>query len=284
MFLNSSELGMGGLTFLACAFNDIIVFKWQICIILGDVIAVLSCMFKSWRIKIIIKMATNYKNILVVIGLVSIVPLIIFVFKFWKFEISSNPSDRSNFAVYLSGTIGTLVTLASFIILTKISIDIHKLSSDEHENSLIRERKREAYDNLSMYIPLINRIPLSLLKSSKSINTEFIKDKIRKGEEDYILELLENINTEISSYLDYHLFLFNFKLRYSHLFSFDFKDSNIERVIETSNKYKSSLEAIHENMLNFQKMDPESLKNNMLDHVNEMVVFLNLLRGDLNNK
>jgi len=228
-------------------------------------------------------MKRNYKLLFLITGIISLAPLLFFILKFNQLSFSNNPIDWTNFASYFNGTVGTIVSLVSFVMLAIISIDIHNLSNEEHEKSLLKERKREAYDKLSEYLPIINSVPANLVRSFNSINTEFVKQRIENGDDSFVLDQMREIASQAVSYSEYHNFLYIYNVRYSHLFELDFDHTNYNKVVSTSADYKKVLDKLYDSILNMRDLDPKGLTDQAVKHVDELEIFLNTLRDEITN-
>ena len=228
-------------------------------------------------------MNRKYKILFSIVVTIIVLPVIAYIGKFWDLQVSNSPNDWSNFASYFNGTVGTLIALVSFVILAKISFDIHTLSNEENEKSLLRERRREAYDNLSKYLPILNNVPTNLVRITNSIISKFANDRLSDGDDSLIKNGLQDLNSEISSYIEYHHFLFIYNVRYSHLFDLDFDKTNYKKVVSTSAEYKKSLEDLYQDLLDLKDLSTEDLKQKSENHANELVEFLTKLRPELTN-
>lgn len=208
-------------------------------------------------------------------------PLIFYAIRFYSFPISNEPNEWSSIGSYISGTVGTIISLLSLIILTIITVEIQNLSSLENEKSLIRERKRTAYDNLSQFVPILNAVPKKIIRNINITNTKQSKLQVSAGEPSLIGDAFQNISAAIVDYIEYHTFLYTFNVRYSHLFTYDNNDENLQKAIETSDQFLKSLEVLNSNLLNHENFKPDQLQADLDNHVDYLTKFVNTLRDEI---
>lgn len=208
----------------------------------------------------------------------SIIPAIYFVSNFKSANISEQISDWGAFGDYFGGTINTIISLFSLIILGYLTFLVSEQSNKENKKINILLRRLDAYDKLSSYFPEINRFISRIYRTVTILN-----DKIEKNIEDQnsITEVKKELYKKIDFFSEFYHFLFAFNLRYGHLFEYDFNSIFYRNLVENAklvNDHFKSVEATFElGKDNYVPYNHE-LTIKLFD---DLVIFVDSLRKEL---
>ncbi|WP_226391015.1 hypothetical protein [Penaeicola halotolerans] len=217
-------------------------------------------------------MAKSFKYLPYLLAAVflGLLPIFSFIWNFHSLDYSANPAHWSDFATYLNGTVGLIVSITSLLVLARISIEIHKNSAQENESALIRERRREAFDKLLDQVTIINKIGYYFIHYNRKNNLK--RDFILQSLSDKILQLI-----------DFHAFIFVFNTRYEHLFSIDFDSIGLSDVISTSSSYKKAVDELYLNLAQNNELSIDEVKNIGEVYSQHLRTFLESLEKELRN-
>ncbi|KAF2080262.1 hypothetical protein [Flavobacterium sharifuzzamanii] len=206
-------------------------------------------------------------------------PLFFFILNFNSNILSNDISDWASFGDYLGGTINTLISLFSLIILGYLTYLVSEQSNAENKKNNILMRRMDAYDELTAFFPQVNQF---LLDFAKSANT--ILDKVQvKPLDDYLIrEKQLELNKQILLFKNFYSLLFSFNVRYGHLFEYNFNSEDYIKIVQDANILKvffeETIDFLHGNM-ETPNMIEDNLMRNFFD---DLVRFINQLRKELN--
>ncbi|APU10422.1 hypothetical protein A5M85_09040 [Cellulophaga lytica] len=209
--------------------------------------------------------------------LILILPMGIFLFKFKNQLVSSEISDWASFGDYIGGVVNTIISLLSLIVLGYITFLVSKQSNLENKKLNILQRKLDAYDELTKYSPKINhfisnlgRVINSLTKSLESANSLIDNDFLSKN---------DKVINQLDLFVEFHYFLSSFKVRYSHLFEYDFDNEEFQKLLESTKGIKDYFKSV---MIKFDLFEGELSELPDFDIFNNRFVnFINMLRNEL---
>jgi len=201
------------------------------------------------------------------------VTLFAFLLNFRDHSISNLITDWGAFGDYFGGVLNTSISFISLIILSFLTYLVSKQSSIEEKNNNILMRKMDAYDKLSSYFPIINQSLSQISKSTELMGSEGIyEESLRENRAD--------IYSSIKKFSDAYHFLFTFKVRYSHIFKYDFDSKEFKALILNSKKVNEYIGSIKES---FDLNDNNLIKidNGIENFVDSLVELINHLRDEL---
>ena len=155
--------------------------------------------------------------ILIIISIIIIVvPSLVFIFKYKPIKFSDSISDWGAFGDYFGGVTNTLISLLSLVFLSYISWMISKFTSEESKKLYLLQKRIEAYDELMRYLP---KLQLAAKSISNKINfiTHYAINNNENSSANIDLKM-EEISDDVLLCFDYHYFIFNFYVRFSHLY------------------------------------------------------------------
>ncbi len=220
------------------------------------------------------KILANKTPIISVLILFITFPIIAFVLNFHSHKISSDIAKWGAFGDYFAGILNTIISFFSLIILGFLTYELHKNSTEENKNLFNYQKKIEAYDELAKNIPVVNLLAQRLGSIIESYNNT--NNPTQSNFDDFINRMTQ----EIFKYYEYHFFLFNFNVRYSILFKYDFSSEGYQKLINTSRQLTENLNSFHQSFLK-QKPSNAKIESIALEHVNLLTNFINELREEI---
>jgi hypothetical protein len=157
-----------------------------------------------------------------IIGLLVIfVAIGLYIGWFWDFDISSVPADWSNFANYVSGMVGTLISILSLFVLGYITLMVSENSNKENKKLFYLEHRVKAYEKLAAQYEEFQKLRVYSTQVALAHRYYIINVKKGKNTSDAI-ENFERVAKDAALYYSIAnqilLFFENFPMRYSHLF------------------------------------------------------------------
>jgi hypothetical protein len=204
-------------------------------------------------------------------------PMVIFITYFNSQEISDKISLWGAFGDFFGGTLNTILSLISLIVLGYITFLIHKMSSIENKNLFLFQKKIDAFEELAKQIPQLNTIPkhltLSVITSKNLYEIGQVDNKILNT---YVSDLVD----QVKIYHQYHYFLFNFNARYNHLFNYDFTGQPYKDLIESSDTLGEQFDE-YLNKISQKEFPEEDLQEYLDEHTKHLANFVNALKEEL---
>lgn len=149
------------------------------------------------------------------------------------FPSGNKNTDWANFGDFLGGTIGTIVSLFSLIILAYLTFVLSKSSNEENKKVSILLKRLESYDKISSHLPILLQTTGDLANIS-----EFLNHYLTVGDEKKYDENIQ-LFAEKSKHFD-RLFstIVTFDLLYGHLYSYSFNSPEYNKLIDQTNRLK----------------------------------------------
>jgi uncharacterized membrane protein len=221
-------------------------------------------------------------TVLILAGLAIILcPILFFIKNFNNQIVSPEIEHWGMFGDFFGGVTNTIISFVSLIVLTYISIVISEIGSEEHEKALIRERKREAYDQLYSHLSILTLSPFSIIRQLNSTTSSHSILMVEKKDFSLLNHALGKIESIISEYEKYYTFLFNFSNRYNHLFKTDLLEGCYKQMIDSSKAYVEVLNELYTDILNQVEIKPKKLQNALDIHVEYVTEYLNLVLDEI---
>lgn len=176
----------------------------------------------------------------------SAIPVIIFIINFKSTDISKDISDWAAFGDYIGGTINTIITFSSLIILSYLTYLVSAQSSIENKNVSLLLRRLDAYDKLTDFLPDINSSMTNITMSVERL----VKLKSLSINNDFIKEERNDLKRRIKMFSDFYYFLFSYNVRFGHLFKYDFRKTEYVEIAKNAESLKNFYESIGE-MIDF---------------------------------
>ncbi|MCR4033634.1 MULTISPECIES: hypothetical protein [Flavobacterium] len=167
--------------------------------------------------------------------LICLIPISCYIIKFAGHRLSNDPAVWGTFGDYLGGTINTILSLSSLIILAILTSSINKQSNAENKKNSFLLRRLDSFDQLSSYLDKIGCITVY-------VGTVLNENKVTKklSDEHEVMRLKEYRHTliEITVYLG------TFRQRYGHLYEYDFYSTEYLELLKSSDKFKDLFDTI----------------------------------------
>lgn len=224
------------------------------------------------KIKKILRLITVFT-----ISIISLV-IIIFVINFYNHPISKSMSDWGATGDFFGGLLNTFISLISLIVLGYITFLISKNSTAENKKLYYLQRKIEAYDDLARLLPVFQESGRNIPRIMNLLTYEL---KEISGDNHLILkERLSDLRIEINKIHNYHLFLFNFHVRFSHLFEFNFETAKHKKLLNSSKYLCNLLDQTHDSFIGDHEI-PKNINSSFNEHLDLLVDFINSIRDEL---
>ncbi|MEZ0183143.1 hypothetical protein AB9T89_12930 [Flavobacterium oncorhynchi] len=154
------------------------------------------------------------------------IPITVFLYHFGKNSISNDISHWASFGDYLGGTINTILSLSSLIILGLLTNTVSKPSNEENKKVNLLLKRLDSFEKLTDYIPRIRQILGEMDIDVKSFN-DSLKNKNYN---------VDHITTEFEKkakfFIELNVVIQSFGIRYSHLYNYNFESSEFTSLSE----------------------------------------------------
>ncbi|MCE4563574.1 hypothetical protein INQ51_04570 [Maribellus sp. CM-23] len=201
------------------------------------------------------------------------ISLLFFISFFGGQKFSEDISDWAYFGNYVGGVVGTITAIFSFIVLAIITIWVSKQGNEESKNLFLTKKKMDAYEELTSKIHLFvkGNDMTELIRALNSFNeAPFIKiDAQGNMELDRTSELAKESKRVFFNANEFYLFIFHFRLRFSHVFSYDFDSNEHRSLIAFVQAYRDKLKLIYERY-NYNEHFGDSKKYNFIEEFNSL--------------
>lgn len=174
---------------------------------------------------------------LVPTGGVILVLAIIFIINFSGQHYSTNIADWGTFGDFLGGVLNPFISLISLMLIAFLTIYI---TGREGQRQFYLSKKVEAYGELMSYYSKLNFLKFSLFSKIVIIKKQEHDKKIHE----YIRENKDMLIRDINTFDDFDTYLRVFDIKYSHIFDYDFKNHEYEKLKDECFGVNSVLETI----------------------------------------
>lgn len=218
-------------------------------------------------------------KVLIIISVLSLIlisiPIIIFLCHFWGHTVSNDLAVWGTFGDFFGGTINTILSLSSLVILGYLTKVISQDTNEENKKVNLLLRRIESYDQLTSFIPGLNRV---LMDMNKDINK--ITENLMNSDDVYNQIVKE---FEKKYFLVYELYsvLGSFDVRFGHLFNYSFQSEDFKKLLKNVLILKEFIDTI---TIKFYKQEagfPEFDITNIHNLNTNMTKVLNELRREL---
>lgn len=219
---------------------------------------------------------------LLILSVVLIAAAIIpFVLTFSGSGISSDLSDWALFGDYFSGAVNTTVSIISVIILAYITVLIPRLDSRENQKLFIQQKKIEAYDEFAKHFTLIQTIPERVASQKKLMaNLSNVESDIKRGKE--ILNAgFQELSHSVEQFRETYHFIYNYGIRYAHIFEYDFRSDEFGMIIDTSKKLMEHLESNLHGLSQGKLIPFEMNKEELVEYIKTIGKVCDSLTGEM---
>lgn len=158
------------------------------------------------------------------------VPISFYVIKFWNHTFSNDPAVWGTFGDYVGGTINTILSLSSLVILAILTNSVNKQSNEENKKINFLLRRLDSYDQLTCYLNEIGQIIMHLDAHTIGYNTDS-----KSFSEDYNGENLIDFKKRL---IEFTVFLEAFQPRFGHLYQYNFNSLEFNNLIKNSHELR----------------------------------------------
>lgn len=227
-------------------------------------------------------------NVIIYVAIILIIlsfigyPLYIYIKQFGTCYYSNKLMDWANFGDYIGGVLNPIIALLSLIFIVYITYLVSRDASKENKNLYLLQRRMEAYDELTKYIHKFNVSPFALSQLFLKINYKISLGDASKI--DLLNNEFEEYRKQINFLIEFHNFLFNFKLKYGLLFSYDFDSDKYSKLLSSSNEIYKYFDSNYTNVLSISKTEITEefdIGNLVTDFLPPLTDFVNEIREEI---
>lgn len=158
--------------------------------------------------------------------IILLIPIVLFLKHFGGKTISNDLSDWASFGDYVSGTINTILSLSSLILLGLLTSTISKQSNEENKKVNLLIKRLDSFEKLTDFLPKITQTLTDM-----AIDVTDITYALENKEND-IDRLVQEFEKKTRFYTELQVFIQTFGLRYGHLYSYNFESDEFRSLAE----------------------------------------------------
>lgn len=188
------------------------------------------------------------------------IPIAFYVHQFGDSGIASEPQVWGVLGDYIGGVLNPIISFASLCVLGYLTYLVAQQTNEESKKLFILERRMQAYDELAKFIKPINSMTARM---SSALSMLPIYSKLPNDQAlPYTLKVYEELKVLANVFMEFHFTLFEFNIRYGHLFKYDFNLEEYRALMSESRRVSemmSGLVSNHEGIYNLPE-DQRDLK------------------------
>ncbi|CAA9197206.1 hypothetical protein FLA105534_01518 [Flavobacterium bizetiae] len=196
-------------------------------------------------------------------------PIIVFLYHFWNHTISNDMAVWGTFGDYMGGTINTILTLSSLIILAYLTKLVSDQSLEDNKDLNLLVRRLDCYDRVTLYLPELHLKVVDLANLDVNTNTEQLR-----------LENKKEVELSARFFYEIHIFLQTFPIRYRHVFKYDFNKNEYKVLIEKA-KSMQDLVMVGVAQTVTGEIDPDIPTDDFTNFLDLYLAFINELSLEL---
>lgn len=186
------------------------------------------------------------------------IPIYYYVDHFKSHEVSNDPVAWGVLGDYFGGILNPILSFLSLCILGYLTYVVAREANSNSKRLFILERKMNAYDELAEYIKAINGFTPAL-KSATSMLKQYQAFPDEKDAARYVLKMIDELRQLSNVFTEFYLTLFNFNVRYGHLFKYKFSSQEYRDLVAESKRVSDlMLDVISDHERIFQLPEEES--------------------------
>lgn len=197
------------------------------------------------------------------------IPIFSYLINFANHPLSSDPANWGVFGDYIGGTINTMVSIISLIILGILTHRVGKQSNEENLKTNLLMRRIEVYDYISKYSTSIHKLRTEMILILPNITD---KNKLEDN-----LKWIEKYHEKVVVLVELNSLLETFSFRFGKIFNYDFKQSKFDELCALSEKIKDAVT----NYFNPDYEKPKTLINDYNALLDNFIKFLDDLSEEL---
>jgi hypothetical protein len=162
------------------------------------------------------------------------IPIAVYLFNFGSATISSDPTAWGVLGDYFGGVLNPIISLASLCLLGYLTHLVSEQTNKATKNLFILERRMLAYDEIAKFIKPINSF-MAKMDNIMSMVPVYNKLQPDQGIE-HMITIYDELRELGQIFTEFHYTLFEFNVRYGHLFKYDFSSKEYERLLAESKR------------------------------------------------
>lgn len=186
------------------------------------------------------------------------IPIVIYVWNFRQAEVASDPTAWGVLGDYFGGILNPIISLASLCVLGYLTHLVAQQTNKESKSLFILQRRMAAFDELAKFLKSLNSfVPrLNSLTSMKSVY-----EKLPDGQGlPYIVKTFEDLRVLNTAFIEFYFALFEFRLRFGHLFKYNFNSQEYRDLLQESKRVSEMMTKLISEHESFNKL-PEAEQN-----------------------
>jgi hypothetical protein len=162
-------------------------------------------------------------------------PIGIYIYYFRRLSVSQNPDNWGVFGDYIGGTLNPLIAIVNLFVLAYLTYLVAKRSNKASKKLFILERKMLAYDELAIIIKDVSSFN-DTVRFADSLMTyyETLPPEQRLAGTIKINEIVKELAFTFSKF---HFSLEQFRIRYSHIFKYDFDGIDFNSLLSEAEQF-----------------------------------------------
>lgn len=196
------------------------------------------------------------KNIIVIISIISLILVLVpssaYFINFKDHLISEDPAEWGVFGDYIGGTINTVLSLSSLIILGILTYSISKQSNEENKNTNLLIKRMESYDKLAYFYTETFSVMHTMATNVTKFTNLKLSPEIRRSAQ---IEM----ERDAIVFTQFFSLLSTFELRFGYLYEYDFTCAEFSELIDEAEK----LNVFFENIITLQVVEKDKDKTKM---------------------
>lgn len=217
--------------------------------------------------------------------LILTVPVLMYLYNI-GYTASKDSSKWAEFGDYYGGVVNTIISICSLAVLVYITFYV---TSRQGQSLFIFQKRIDAYEQLSKYIFEFNLTPQKLSKSTflltqklKSISKKI--DTLNIDFNEYFETEFKELQNHALFYDEYSIFIFTFKVRYSHLFKYDFDSDLFKELLNQSKEISIEMNKHSKGFFQFGNHDLSHIEKAQQltnEHKEYLADFINAIRKEI---
>ncbi|WP_339876138.1 hypothetical protein [Olleya marilimosa] len=211
------------------------------------------------------------KTIIIIFIIFIILPIIIYIANFWGMTLSESPEKWGAFGDYFGGLLNPVIAIFGTIFLGYLTYEIGKQNSNDTKNIFVYQQRMIAYQEIA---DLTTELDASRnkIKIHNDLMIALGKQGVKEETVNQYIKAMESTFFPISNL---KVSLYNFPIKYGHLFKYDFDSTHYRNLKEKSSKLYNSLDIL-------ERKEREKIDFNDTELISEFKTFLGDLREEIN--
>jgi|GEM_PF-4700502 len=153
-----------------------------------------------------------------------------FFYNFYNYDISPDLNDWGSFGDFMGGVLNPIISLYSLVLLGFITYLVSRQSTDASYEMNLKFRKMDIYSKFSELRPSVSDFVYSIGRNMNELNLILANITDLSQLKGYHSIASENINESAQMVSRYYRFLKNLDIDHGHLFDYDFRSQEFEKL------------------------------------------------------